>query len=139
MDVRLMRTRVLHCRHCGIDNTVKEDVVGKLCENCGQPVYSADFERELQQKPQAPTAMADRTGDLLRVTCPHCELRTNFQNWIWFTSSSATSTASRSRWRSPYSNTAIIKPLPTPQGHSNGLDHFRPDMSSGQDMREFRV
>src|ERR1700676_1703967 len=30
---------VLHCRHCGADNTVKLDVVGKLCENCGKAIF----------------------------------------------------------------------------------------------------
>ena len=44
---------VLHCRHCGTDNTVRPDVVGKLCDNCGKPVYSPEFEREIKQKPKA--------------------------------------------------------------------------------------
>jgi hypothetical protein len=44
---------VLHCRHCGTDNTVKPDVVGILCENCGKPVYSPEFQREVKQRPQA--------------------------------------------------------------------------------------
>ena len=69
---------VLHCQYCGADNTVAPGVVGKLCENCGKPVYSPEFEQEIKQKPQALRAVADRTGDVLRVTCPHCQSRNEF-------------------------------------------------------------
>jgi len=69
---------VLHCRHCGTDNTVAPDVSGKLCENCGKPVYSPEFEREIERRPKPPKALADRTGDVLRVTCPHCRSSNEF-------------------------------------------------------------
>lgn len=60
--------RVIHCRHCGTDNEVAEDVVGKSCEHCHQPIYS----REAEDESQALTAVADRRGEVLRVTCPYC-------------------------------------------------------------------
>jgi hypothetical protein len=61
---------VFHCRHCGTNNSVAADVVGKLCENCGEPVYSPEFEREMVQRPQPLKAMADRMGDVLRPMSP---------------------------------------------------------------------
>ena len=65
---------LLRCRHCGTDNTVKPDVVGKLCKNCGKAIFSLEIERG----PKALKAVADRTGDVLRVTCPHCQFRSEF-------------------------------------------------------------
>jgi hypothetical protein len=38
----------------------------------------AIFNPEMQQKPEAPKALADRTGDVLRVICPHCQFRNEF-------------------------------------------------------------
>jgi hypothetical protein len=64
----------LHCRHCGTDNTVNPDVVGKLCENCGKAIFSP----EVEQHPKAARAVADRAGDVLRVTCPRCHFRNEF-------------------------------------------------------------
>jgi DNA-directed RNA polymerase subunit RPC12/RpoP len=48
--------------------------VGKLCENCGKAIYRPDVEQESK----ALKAVADRTGDVLRVTCPHCQFRNEF-------------------------------------------------------------
>jgi len=66
--------RILHCRYCGTDNAVKPDVTGKLCEVCGKAIFSP----EIEQATKAPKALADRTGDVLRVTCPHCQYRNEF-------------------------------------------------------------
>lgn len=49
-------------------------MVGKLCEKCGQAIFSP----EVGQGPQALKAVADRTGDVLRVTCTHCQFRNEF-------------------------------------------------------------
>ena len=65
---------MIHCRHCGTDNVVRPDVVGKLCENCGKAIFSP----EVEQEPRALKAIANRTGDVLRVTCPHCQSRNEF-------------------------------------------------------------
>jgi hypothetical protein len=46
-------------------------VVGKLCQNCGEPIYSPEFEREIESGPKTTKTVADRTGDVQRVTCPH--------------------------------------------------------------------
>jgi hypothetical protein len=47
---------------------------GKLCENPGKAIFSP----EIDQGPKAATAVADRTSDVLRVTCPHCQSRNEF-------------------------------------------------------------
>ena len=65
---------LLPCRHCGTDNAVAPDVVGKLCENCGKAIFSP----EIEAAPRAPSALADRAGGVLRVTCPHCQFRNEF-------------------------------------------------------------
>ena len=64
-------TRVIHCPYCGTDNDVAPDVVGKLCEQCGNAIFSPEAEDESEPL----KAVADRTGDVLRVTCPHCQFR----------------------------------------------------------------
>ena len=66
--------RAIHCPYCQTDNEVALDVVGKFCENCGKPIYST----EVEDDSEAPKAIADRTGELLRVTCPHCQFRNEF-------------------------------------------------------------
>jgi hypothetical protein len=65
---------VLHCRHCGIDNQVASDVIGNMCENCGEVIFRPDFEREVARKPEPQKALVDRTGDVLRVGSGHPEL-----------------------------------------------------------------
>ena len=49
-------------------------MVGKLCENCGNAIFS----QEIDQRRKAAKAVADRTGVVLRVTCPHCQSRNEF-------------------------------------------------------------
>jgi len=70
--------RIIHCRHCGADNQIKPDVLGKLCDNCGKAIYTPEFEAEIASKPPTPVAIADRTGDVLRVTCPRCRFINEF-------------------------------------------------------------
>jgi len=53
-------------------------VIGTLCKTCGTDIYRPDFEKEMSNKPPAPVAVADRTGDVLRVTCPHCHFLNEF-------------------------------------------------------------
>jgi hypothetical protein len=77
-ELRYNGNVALHCRHCGTDNIVAPEVVGKLCENCGKAVYTPEFEREIQQGQKPPKALADRTGVVLGVTCPHCQFRNEF-------------------------------------------------------------
>lgn len=60
------RTKIIHCQHCGADNEVESDVVGKLCNNCGEAIYAPELETESKAK----RVMADRTRDVLRVVCP---------------------------------------------------------------------
>jgi YgiT-type zinc finger domain-containing protein len=66
---KLLEDRIIHCRYCGTDNQVPRNVVGQLCDNCGEAIFSPEVEPALK----APIALADRTGDVLRVTCPHCQ------------------------------------------------------------------
>jgi predicted RNA-binding Zn-ribbon protein involved in translation (DUF1610 family) len=49
-----------------------------MCENCGEVIFRPDFERELEQKPETSKALVDRTGDVLRVVCPHCGFSNEF-------------------------------------------------------------
>ena len=69
---------VIHCGHCGADNEVKPDVIGTLCKTCGTDIYRPDFEKEMSNEPPTPVAVADRTGNVLRVTCPHCQFVNEF-------------------------------------------------------------
>jgi hypothetical protein len=66
--------RIIHCRYCGTDNAVADDVVGKLCDHCHEPIYSP----EAEDQSEAPTAVADRTGEVLRVTCPYCQFTNEY-------------------------------------------------------------
>jgi hypothetical protein len=68
---------VIHCRYCGTDNVVADDVVGKLCDQCRMDIYLP----EIEQAPRAPSALADRTSGVLRVTCPHCQAVSQFPDW----------------------------------------------------------
>jgi hypothetical protein len=72
------RQHSIHCRHCGHDNPIESDVLGKLCDQCGQDIYAPEFEAEIAARPKTPVATVDRTGDVLRVTCPHCQFRNEF-------------------------------------------------------------
>jgi len=56
----------------GVANPVAPDVIGKLCNQCGSAIYTPEFEAEIAAKPPTPRAIADRTGDVLRVVCPQC-------------------------------------------------------------------
>ena len=67
-------SRHIHCPHCGFDNPVAHDVVGKLCDHCGKAIFRDGFKRG----PEPPKATADRTGDVLRVRCPRCQFRNEF-------------------------------------------------------------
>jgi hypothetical protein len=66
-----MTSRIIHCRYCGADNAVAYDVVGKFCDQCNSPIYSPEAEGESE----APKAIADRTGEVLRIVCPRCGFR----------------------------------------------------------------
>jgi DNA-directed RNA polymerase subunit RPC12/RpoP len=77
LDVRRVE-RIIHCRHCGMDNPVATDVIGKLCDQCGQDIYTPEFEAEIAAQPPTAKATADRTGDVLRVVCPHCGFKNEF-------------------------------------------------------------
>jgi phage FluMu protein Com len=70
--------RIIHYRHCGTDNQVAPDVVGKLCGNCGKLIYTPEVEAEIAAKPPTPSAKVDRSGDVLRVVCPHCKFTNEF-------------------------------------------------------------
>ena len=70
-----------HSRHCGADNPVAPDVLGKLCDHCGQAIFTPDFEAEIAAQPPTPKAVADRTGDALRVVCPRCGFRNEFHEF----------------------------------------------------------
>jgi len=72
---------IIRCRHCGADNEFEPDVVGKLCDNCGEDVYTPEFEAEMGNKPPTPVAMPDRTGGVLCVTCPRCQFVNEFLGW----------------------------------------------------------
>jgi hypothetical protein len=74
----MIRQRIIHCRHCGTDNPVRPDVIGKTCDQCGQDIYTPEFEAEIAAKPPTPKATVDRTGDVLRVVCPHCGFKNEF-------------------------------------------------------------
>jgi hypothetical protein len=69
---------------CFIANTVgtinqeAPDVIGKLCDECGKAIYTPEFEAEIAARPKTPTATVDRTGDVLRVNCPHCQFKNEF-------------------------------------------------------------
>ena len=67
----MREARQIHCPHCGFDNPVAHDVLGKLCHQCGKAIFSDDF----TPGPEPPKATPDRTGDVLRVTCHHCQFR----------------------------------------------------------------
>lgn len=67
--------RVLQCGVCGWDNEVADDVVGKLCDACGQALFSPDIIDALPLR-----ATVDRTGQVLRVQCP-CGHLTEFPGW----------------------------------------------------------
>ena len=56
---------------------MKPDVVDKLCYLCGRAIFG----REREDAPEAVRALADRTGDVLRVTCPHCQFRNEFPDF----------------------------------------------------------
>ena len=70
--------RVIHCHRCGTDNPVASDVDGKLCDKCGETIYSEAFKREMADRPPTPKAPVDRTGDVLRAICPRCGFRNEF-------------------------------------------------------------
>jgi phage FluMu protein Com len=70
-----MATRSIHCRFCGRDNTVAAEVIGQLCDYCGEPIFTAEVEAGIAATPKA---KMDRTGDVLRVTCPHCDFVNEF-------------------------------------------------------------
>jgi hypothetical protein len=53
-------------------------VLGRLCGHCGKDIYTPEFEAEIAAQPPTPKAMADRTGDVLRVVCPHCGFNNEF-------------------------------------------------------------
>jgi hypothetical protein len=88
---------VIHCRYCGTNNEVKRAVVGWLCESCGKDIYTPEFEEEMRNKPQTPVAIADRSGDVLRVTRPQCQHVNEFPGWNSIDISSAAVVASRLR------------------------------------------
>jgi len=56
-------------------------VIWLLCESCGTDIYTPEFEEEMRNKPPTPVAIADRTGDVLRVTCPRCQHVNEFPGW----------------------------------------------------------
>jgi YgiT-type zinc finger domain-containing protein len=66
---KLLEDRIIHCRYCGTDTQVPRNVEGQHCDNCGEAIFSPEVEPALK----APIALADRIGDVLRVTWPHCQ------------------------------------------------------------------
>ena len=78
MAVVPTRNRVIHCRHCGTDNPVAPDVIGMICDGCGEDICTPEFEAEEAAKPPTPKSTADRTGDVLRVVCPHSGFKNEF-------------------------------------------------------------
>jgi hypothetical protein len=95
---------VLHCRHCGTDKTVRRDVVGKLCENCGEATYSPEFERQIEGRPKPPKAAADRTDPFCTSRVRIASSEMNCRDLMWSTSSSATSAANLVQCKSLYSS-----------------------------------
>jgi hypothetical protein len=69
---------VIHCHHCGTDSTAAPDVDGKHRANCGETIYSEAFKREMAEKPPTSKAPVDRTGEVLRASCPRCGFRNEF-------------------------------------------------------------
>ena len=49
-------------------------MMGKLCEQCNQPIYSPEAENE----PEALKAIAHRPGEVLRVTWSHCQFTNEY-------------------------------------------------------------
>jgi len=43
-------------------------LLGSCAKNAVRPFFSP----EIEESPEPAQALADRTGDFLRVTCPHC-------------------------------------------------------------------
>jgi len=60
-----------------VDNKVGQNVISAVCQNCGRAIFSS----EIDQSSEPPKAIADRTGNALRVICPHCQFRNEFPNF----------------------------------------------------------
>jgi|SRR6185437_11843380 len=52
-------SRVIHCRYCGVDNKVVSDLIGQLCDYCGEALFTGEDEA----RPKPHRVVADRTGD----------------------------------------------------------------------------
>jgi hypothetical protein len=59
----------IHCRYCAAVNTIRPDA-------CGEVIATKFTGDDSETEPL--TAVADRTGDVLRVTCPHCQFVNEF-------------------------------------------------------------
>jgi hypothetical protein len=62
---------IIYCQYCGTDNRVEPGVLDKPCQKCGETIDNPEIQN-------APRAMADRAGDVLRVVCPRCQFVNEF-------------------------------------------------------------
>ena len=67
----------IHCRYCAAINTIRPDVYETRCHACGEVIATKmTGDETLPRNPL--TAIADRTGNVLRVTCAHCQFVNEF-------------------------------------------------------------
>ena len=66
------------CPHCGVTEYIASDVAAYTCKSCWQVVYR---DTALLSPPRTKKATVDRTGDVLRVTCPHCGFVNEFSHF----------------------------------------------------------
>jgi hypothetical protein len=71
------RMAVIHCRNCGLDNIVADDVVGKLCDQCSMDIYLPEIERLPERPVPSRTAPAACCASPARTVTRSV----NFQTW----------------------------------------------------------
>lgn len=86
----------LHCPDCGTNNEVQPDVVAQALRQCGAAIFSPEVEND----PEPAKALIDRTGDVLRIICPHRQGVNELPEFQSITRSSAITAASRWKCRS---------------------------------------